>query len=240
MFEQIDLPDPDALAELDEAALVAAIGGWAQAESVAASRRLAAIAELMGRKLYDDPAHSKWACDGWDAVASEVGAACDVSHGKASGQMYLASALRERLPKVAALFAAGQLNAALVSTISWHTTLIEDRRALAAVDTALAADALHYGPLSAFKTGQAIDAVVEAHDPQALRRSRQNARSRDLVVDKRNTDHATTPVWGRLHAHDAEALDRRLMAMAHSVCDDDPRTIAQRRADALGALAAGG
>nr|WP_240492199.1 DUF222 domain-containing protein [Mycobacterium alsense] len=27
--------------------------------------------------------------------------------------------------------------------------------------------------------------------------------------------------------------------MAHSVCDDDPRTIAQRRADALGALAAG-
>ena len=27
--------------------------------------------------------------------------------------------------------------------------------------------------------------------------------------------------------------------MAHGVCDDDPRTIAQRRADALGALAAG-
>ena len=28
--------------------------------------------------------------------------------------------------------------------------------------------------------------------------------------------------------------------MAHEVCDDDPRTVAQRRADALGALAAGG
>jgi len=27
--------------------------------------------------------------------------------------------------------------------------------------------------------------------------------------------------------------------MAHAVCDDDPRTLAQRRADALGALAAG-
>jgi hypothetical protein len=34
-------------------------------------------------------------------------------------------------------------------------------------------------------------------------------------------------------------LDRRLMQMAHGACDDDPRTIAQRRADALGALAAG-
>ncbi|MEB3020271.1 HNH endonuclease signature motif containing protein [[Mycobacterium] crassicus] len=240
MFDLIDLPDSEALAEADESALIAAIGGWAQAEAVAAAHRLAAIAELVGRKLYDDPTHSKWACDGWDSVAAQVSAACDISHGKASGQMYLASALRERLPKVAALFAAGQLNAALVSTISWHTTLIQDRRALAAVDTALAADALHYGPLSAFKTAQAIDAVIEAHDPEALRRSRETARSRDLVVDKRNTDHATTPLWGRLHAHDAEALDRRLMAMAHSVCDDDPRTIAQRRADALGALAAGG
>ncbi|WP_232070760.1 DUF222 domain-containing protein [Mycobacterium lacus] len=27
--------------------------------------------------------------------------------------------------------------------------------------------------------------------------------------------------------------------MAHGVCDNDPRTLAQRRADALGALAAG-
>jgi hypothetical protein len=40
-------------------------------------------------------------------------------------------------------------------------------------------------------------------------------------------------------ADDAAALDRRLPAMAHSVCDADPRTLDQRRADALGALAAG-
>jgi hypothetical protein len=239
MFDTADLPDLDALAEADEAALVAAIGGWAQAEAAAAARRLAAIAELAGRRLYDDPKHSKWACDDWDAVAAQVGAACDISHGKASGQMYLASALRERLPKVAALFADGQLNAALVSSIAWRTTLIQDLRALSAVDTALAGDALHYGPLSAVKTAQAIDAVVERHDPEALRHSRQYARSRDLVIDDRETDQATTPLWGRLYAHDAEALDRRLIAMAHSVCDDDPRTIAQRRADALGALAAG-
>ena len=46
-------------------------------------------------------------------------------------------------------------------------------------------------------------------------------------------------MWGRLYATDAAVLDRRLMEIAHSVCDDDPRTIAQRRADALGALAAG-
>lgn len=242
MFDEMvsELADLSELPEADEAALEAAIAGWAQAEAAAAARRLAAIAELAGRRLYDDPNRGRWACDEWDAVAAQVGAACGVSHGKASGQMYLASALRERLPKVAALFANGLLNAALVASIAWRTTLIQDLRALSAVDTALAADALRYGPLSAVKTAQAIDAVIERHDPQALRRSRQHARSRDLVVAERDTDHATTPVWGRLYAHDAEALDRRLMAMAHSVCDDDPRTVAQRRADALGALAAGG
>ncbi|HEX7322638.1 MAG TPA: DUF222 domain-containing protein [Mycobacterium sp.] len=241
MFDTLicGLADLGDLAEADEAALVSAIGGWAQAEAAAAARRLAAIAELAGRRCYDDPGRSRWACDDWDAVAAQVGAACGISHGKASGQMYLATALRERLPKIAALFADGALNTALVATIAWHTTLIQDRHALAAVDTALAGAALHYGPLSAYKTARAIDAVIEAHDPAALRRARNHARSRDVVIDKYNTDHATTPLWGRLYAHDAEALDRRLMAMAHSVCDDDPRTIAQRRADALGALAAG-
>jgi hypothetical protein len=34
-------------------------------------------------------------------------------------------------------------------------------------------------------------------------------------------------------------LDRRLTQLAHDVCPGDPRTLAQRRADALGALAAG-
>jgi hypothetical protein len=42
-----------------------------------------------------------------------------------------------------------------------------------------------------------------------------------------------------LYAADAAVLDRRLMDMVNGVCDEDPRTIAQRRADALGALAAG-
>jgi hypothetical protein len=42
-----------------------------------------------------------------------------------------------------------------------------------------------------------------------------------------------------LYSTDAAVLDRRLTQMTHEVCHDDPRTIAQRRADALGALAAG-
>ena len=40
-------------------------------------------------------------------------------------------------------------------------------------------------------------------------------------------------------AADGHAVAERVTALAHTVCEADPRTIAQRRADALGALAAG-
>ena len=42
-----------------------------------------------------------------------------------------------------------------------------------------------------------------------------------------------------LFEHDAEAVDARLDAMAATVCENDPRTHEQRRADALGALGHG-
>jgi hypothetical protein len=46
-------------------------------------------------------------------------------------------------------------------------------------------------------------------------------------------------VSARLFATDAAALDARLDALADAVCEADPRTRDERRADALGALAAG-
>jgi Domain of unknown function (DUF222) len=46
-------------------------------------------------------------------------------------------------------------------------------------------------------------------------------------------------IQGSLHSVDAHALDKRLTALAATVCPQDPRSPQQRRADALGALAAG-
>jgi hypothetical protein len=233
------LPEGDALAAADDAALVAAITGWTHAEAAASARRLAAIAELVNRRAVGSTDRAEWSCDNWDAMAAEVSAAQGVSHGTASGQMYLAVALRDRLPKVAALFADGVISARLVATIAWHTYLIKDADALALVDTMLAKDAARYGPLSVNKTAQAIDAVVDRYDPGALRRTRVSARSREVVIDQSDDESGTARLWGRLYATDAVVLDRRLLQMAHEVCVDDPRTIAQRRADALGALVAG-
>ena len=237
MFDE--LVEGGALAAADDATLVAAITAWSRAEAAAAARRLAAIAELVRRRAVGPTDYAYWSCDNWDAMAAEVAAAQGISHGLASGQMYLARALRDRLPRVAALLADGAISARLAATIVWHTDLIKDPDTLQVVDSTLADDASRYGPLSVNKTAQAIDAVVDRYDPGALRRTRVAARSRDIVIDLANDESGTAGLWGRLYATDAATLDRRLLQMARDVCHDDPRTLAQRRADALGALAGG-
>jgi Domain of unknown function (DUF222) len=223
----------------DDAAVIAEITASTRAEAAGAARRLAATAELVRRRAAGDTRHAHWSCDNWDAIAAEVGAAQGVSHRFASAQMYLAVALRDRLPRLAAVFADGAISARLAAAIVWHTDLIKDPETLRLVDMTLAEDATRYGPLSSKKTAQAIDAVVDRHDPGALRRARAAARSRDLVIDLAKDESGTAALWGRLYSTDAATLDRRLLQMAHDVCEDDPRTLAQRRADALGALAAG-
>ena len=158
----------------------------------------------------------------------------------ASGQMQLGLTLRDRLPKVAALFMAGTISSRLVAVIAWRTYLVRDEKALHLIDTALAERVIVWGPLPSQKLESAIDLWIDRYDPGALRRNRTVARNRGVSFGAVDDQAGTAAMWGRLYATDAAVLDRRLMEIAHSVCDDDPRTIAQHRADALGALAAGG
>jgi hypothetical protein len=234
------LPDSAELRGAADDAVVAAIGHCARVEAAAAGRRLAAIAELVARHADGPTDSAHWSCDNWDAMAAEVAAALGISQTLASGQMYQAVALRHRLPRIGALLAEGAISARLASAIVWHTDLIKDTDILARVDAALAADAARFGPLTVTKTAQAIDAIVDRYDPAAVRRTRMGARNREVVIAQGDGESGTAALWGRLFANDAAVLDRRLTQMAHQVCDDDPRTLAQRRADALGTLAAGG
>ena len=225
--------------DASDSALISAIGNFAAAEAAAAARRLAAVAELVHRRCGgDERAH--WACDEWDSAAAEVSAALGISHGRASGQMYLAAALRHRLPRVAALLLEGKLSVRVVTAIAWRTDLVLDDDVLTLLDAAIVDLAGRWDALSQYKLDQAIDALVDRHDPGAVRRTRANARSRDVTIGGQDPQTGTTSLWGRLLATDATVLERRLAEMAHAVCDDDPRTIGQRRADALGTLAAGG
>lgn len=230
----------DDVARADDAAVVAFVAAATRDEAVAAARRFSAIAELVVRHAVGATDRGRWSCDNWDAIAAQVAAALNISHNLASHQMYQAVALRQRLPAVSALFAQGRLSLRLVTTIIWHTELIQDPAVMRVVDALLANDALRYGALSQPKTARAIDALIERYDPAAVRRARAGARSRDVVITPAEDGSGTAQLWGTLLGTDAAVLDRRLSEMARRVCDADPRTTAQRRADALGALAAGG
>ncbi|WP_163645151.1 DUF222 domain-containing protein [Mycobacterium saskatchewanense] len=219
--------------------LAAMIGAGARDEARAAARRLAAIAEFVVRHADGPTESAHWSCDNWDAMAAEVAAAGHVSHAMASGQMYLAVALRSRLSRVGALLARGVIGVRLASAIVWHTDLIKDPDTLRLVDEALGEDAAQFGPLSVAKAGQRIDAIVSRHDPAAVRRYRAGARGRHVSITPADDASGTAGLWGSLYATDAAVLDRRLTQLARQVCDHDPRTVEQRRADALGALAAG-
>ncbi|AQT82139.1 HNH endonuclease [Mycolicibacterium litorale] len=226
------------LVSADDGAVVNAIEEWAASEAKAAARRIAAIGELVRRRCSDDE-RAHWACDSWDAAAAEVSAALGIPHGRASGEMHLSQAMRHRLPQVGSLFLAGRLSYQVCRAISWRTMFVEDAEALRLIDTALAQAAVIWGPMSDYKLGQAIDVWIDRYDPGALRRTRASARSRDVKLGSRDEEAGTTALTGRLYSTDATLLDRRLTQLAHGVCEDDPRSIAQRRADALGALAAG-
>jgi len=162
-----------------------------------------------------------------------------VGHRRASAQMRIAVALRDRLPRVAALYMQGMLSSRVVSAITWRTQLVEDADALALIDAALAEGATRWGPLSEDRLDQAIDAWILRYDPAAVRRSESSTRTRDFSIGDLDDPAETTSVWGRLLATDAAVLKRRVAQMVQSVCDDDPRTIGERRSDAVGAIAAG-
>jgi Domain of unknown function (DUF222) len=219
-----------------------AVGAWARVENAACARRLCAIAEVLEARLAADDSGNReqWCIDNWDAVAAEVAAAHNVSLGVASHQLMIARALRQRLPRVAEVFATGLISYRHVNAVVYRTALIRDPEARAKVDTALAAAVVDWGSLSVAKVEAAIDYWVDRYDPDAVRRVELSSRGRHVEVFDEHNGSGVAYVEGKLFSHDAAALDRRLDSMARAVCDGDPRTLEQRRADALGALAHGG
>ncbi len=225
-------------ADADDKTVVAAIEECARSEAMLAARRLAATAELTARYTEPDEERDHLAVDGWRMASAEISAAMGVGDRAASRQMCIAMALRERLPKVAALFTQGRLSAALVSTITWRTQLIVDSQIGERIDTAIAQRAGEWGGLSVARLESAIDSLVDEHDPDARRRMREAAQNRDVRLGKRDDVTGTMSLWGRLSITDGELLKRRLAQLSSQVCKDDPRTAGQRRAEALGAIAA--
>jgi hypothetical protein len=217
------------------------VGAWARVENAACARRLAASAQVLVARLSADGSteREQWCLDNWDAVCAEIAAAQNVSQGVASHQLLVAMALRERLPRVAAVFATGVISYRLVAEIVARTRLVCDAEAQAQIDAAIAAEVAQWGGLSVAKAQKSIDAWVDLFDPGALRRTESQSRDRYFDVTPSEDGSGLDTVEGVLYGPDGAALRQRIAAMTAGVCANDPRTIDQRRSDAMGAVARG-
>ncbi|CDQ43106.1 HNH endonuclease [Mycolicibacterium neoaurum] len=225
------------LSGLSDEELIAAVTDATRAE---AARRLALVAEVTARHCEDeDESSALRLIDGWALAKAEVSAACNIGPRAASAQMRIAMALRDRLPRTAEVFAQGLVSAKVINAITWRTQLVCDEDALGLIDAGIAGTAHEYGALSETALIRAVDFWVRKFDPIAVIRSKAAANDRYIDFGDRDDPDGVVSFWGRMRATDAAISDARLTTLAHGVCDGDPRTVAERRADALAAVLAG-
>jgi hypothetical protein len=241
MFESLPAVIDGLRGSGDAAALVDAAVDWGKVCAAAEAQRLSIIAEFAALWLAEAGEDtSLWAVDEEDNVVAQIGIAFGVSARWALGDLEIGAAMRERFPRLAALFLRGEISAKVMATVVDRTVLVCDEHALALIDAACvkAATTCGWSGLSYYKLKNAIDVWVEHYDPGAVRRVRDTLRGRSFTVGDSNDKTGTTAVYGRLSTPGAALLGGRLRKMARGVCKDDPRTLDQRMADSLEALAA--
>ena len=233
--EMMERQYPSVTAE--SAVMVDEVCAAARAENRAAAAQLDAIGRLFAYRLSRCSETEDWAIDTMEAVAAEVGAALRISQGLAASRVRYARAMRERLPRVGEVFLAGDIDFRLFATIVYRTDLIVDEQVLAAVDAELALKVVRWPSMSRGRLSGQVDKIVGKADADAVRRRQQ--RQTDREVWFADDGEGVSQIGGSLFTADAHAVDKRLDALAATVCEHDPRSRDQRRADALGALAAG-
>ena len=223
---------------LDDAGVVAAIGVAARQENAACARRLAAMGELYARRAPEDETDRiNWAIDGHENVVAEISAELHISRGRARGQLRYAIHLREKLPQLMRVVRTGAVDMRMVIAMVNRVCLVTEPVLMGTLDVALARCAPKWMRLSGPKLEERIDWWVERLDPAGRRYPHRQVEDRYVGIWP--TDSGLAVVDAQLRATDGAALERRLDALADGVCRDDPRNRRQRRADALGALAAG-
>ncbi|MDP0396631.1 HNH endonuclease signature motif containing protein [Tsukamurella strandjordii] len=177
--------------------------------------------------------------DDWDELVAEAGAALGTGRGAASAALHRSLDLRERFPRVFALFARGaigmvQVRAALRAAVA----VLEDEVA-AALDTRLAAWLLAREGTTV--TGPAVEQaatrILVELDRDAVPERPPTAPSARLDFHARSDGAVDLEVV--LDRAQAIRLSKPINDVARTVCRRDGRTLAERQVDALVALAEG-
>ncbi len=235
-----DMFGPTASADLPPAGLTELIATAHRMESVLVARRLGAIAALLRHHGGADRCEFEQdheAITGYEQTCAQVSALMNLAPAAAGRQVHYAAVLDDRLPRVAELFARGRVDWRTVQVIITRTDLVDDDL-IAALDEQLARRAGCWVSWSRQRVINAVDAAVLAIDPDAARQRRKDA-DRNRYISVSGDGDGMAEIRGKVGAAQGAAFDRRLTQLANGVCADDPRTLQQRRVDALAALAEG-
>ncbi len=216
--------------------LIHAMGVAVRGENCAIAERLAAVSRLFALRKREYVEAGFLRTDLVVAVGAEVSAAQNISRRRAENQVRMAVSLHERLPNVAAVFARGDIDLRMVQMALTRTDNVEDD-VIGALDEALAPKLSKWMRLSKKGLRDRLDMWVAEFDPAGVRVPQIAKDNRYFDIEPDVPGMAT--VTGVIDAQDAAALDKRLDAVAATVCPNDPRTHNHRRAAAAGALGRG-
>jgi hypothetical protein len=216
------------------ASLIDEIGDASRAESAAIARRLGAVGELDALRTVELAECRLWRTDPFEEVVAEISAAQNISRGRAKNQVVAARVLRDELPAVAEVFRTGAIDYRMVVALMNRTENVE-AAVKGQLDRALARHCLKWMRLSDKKLAERIDLWVAKHDPAAVRVPPKVKDNRYVVITE--TSPGMAGIWASLEVADAAVFDARLDALVATVCDNDPRTADQRRADAMAPMA---
>ena len=225
MFE--DMPDAE---------LIDVMGEATRDESTAIAQRLVAVGELYARRA------RSWRRHFGGAPIRPRRSPRRSRRPKTSvaparwARFTMAARCGSELPEVAKVFACGVIDFRMVSTIIARTENVDDE-VMTRLDEALARHAEKWMKLSGPKLRDRLDLWVAKFDPAGVRVPPKIDDNRYVEIVP--TEVGMAGVFGNIHAADGAALAQRLEALAATVCQHDPRTLRQRRADACGPLARG-
>jgi hypothetical protein len=208
-------------------------------ESAVWAHRMAAIAPLLWRRTLeaesDDPDPGYALITGFARTVAEVGPALGVAPAVASKLVGYADALDTRLPQTFGLLASGRLDWESTKAIVTRTDYL-GHDAVQDVDRNLAAKLSGWERWSRTRLLAAVDTAIRRVDPAAAKERRVRAdAARKIVVTA--LPNGTAGVRGSVPVATGAVFDQALTELAATVCPKDPRTLEQRRVDALTPLA---
>ncbi|MEU8898928.1 DUF222 domain-containing protein [Nocardia sp. NPDC048505] len=213
------------------------IGALRAVHGVAAAAQAAevrAVRELYRRHRAGSAQPGPGGVRAGEFAAGEAAVALQSDEGTAAALIDVALVLEESLPRTRAAFAAGRIDLAKVRVI------VDSTRGLGAELVEVLEPRLleAAGRTNPARLRQAARRWALRLDPQGAQRRREE-RQEERDVRIRAVQDGMAVFDGLLPAPGAQTVAMRLREMSLQVCAQDPRTMAQRRADALVALADG-